>query len=114
MSELARGSGSGIGRVIDVVSSVLIEAGILLMVGVWTVIWIFLGMKTAELQGTLHAVIIGVYTLLPVVGVLLWRLSVRTRWDLPGLTDFMGPAEVEAPEPETEKSEVAQRFETGE
>lgn len=103
-----------IGAVIDRASTVLIEAGILVMVGVWTVMWIFMTKRTAELQGTLDAAIIAAYTLLPVVGVLLWRLSERTGWHLPGFTDFVGSAQaVRQSEPETETSEVAQRFETG-
>ena len=38
----------------------------------------------------------------------------RTGFDLPGLVDFVGtPGEARHAEPETEKSEVAQWFETG-
>lgn len=114
MGNVMSSSGGIVRSVIDALSAILIEVGIFLMVGVWTVMWIFLGKKTAQVQGTLEAVIIGIYTLIPVIGVILWRLSVWTDFEIPGVGDLAGtPAEPIPDEPD-EKSEVAQRFETGE
>ena len=114
MSEHASGGLSGIRTGLSYLSSFLMEAGILLLVGVWTVIWIFLSEQTAAKEGLLNGVIIGVYSLLPVVAVLLWRLSVRTSFELPQLTDFVDTPETESPSETGTKSEVAKRFETGE
>lgn len=87
--------------------------GILVLVGVWAVIWIFLSEQTAATEGLLNGAIIGVYSLLPVVAVLLWRLSLRTSIELPRLIDFVETPETQSSADDGSKSAVAKRFETG-
>ncbi len=108
---------TAIGRIrtgIGLLSTVLFELGILFMLGIWTVIWFFLSRHTAAVEGPIEGVILGAYTLLPVGWILLWRLSVRTEFELPAMADFIDtPGDTSSgPEPATE-SEIAQRFETG-
>lgn len=105
---------SGIESAIGLLSSALMELGILFMVGVWTLIWIYLSKQTMQTQGLLDGTIIAVYSLLPVIGILLWRLSERTTFELPQLTDFAETPDRPAKgAQESSKSDVAQRFETG-
>lgn len=106
----------GIRPVLSVFSTVLMELGILFLVSVWTVMWIFLSMVSAEAQGPLEGAIIGVYSLTPAILVILWRLSVRTSLELPGIADIVGTAghRETAEEDGPVESEVVDRFETGE
>lgn len=113
MSEHAFGGWSGLRTGLSYLSSLLLEVGILVLVGVWAVIWIFLSEQTAATEGLLNGTIIGVYSLLPVAAVLLWRLSLLTSFELPRLTDFVETPETQSSADDGSKSAVAKRFETG-
>lgn len=98
-----------------VLRALLMEFGILFLVAVWTVMWIFLSKATAEAQGTLDGAIIAAYSLAPAAVVVLWRLSVRTGVALPGIADIVGAArDVDTVEPDGPAERgVDARFETG-
>lgn len=114
MSYQSSGVATTVRSGIELLSTILLEVGILGMLSVWTVIWYYMAKTTASTEGPIEGIIVGVYTLLPVLGILLWRLSARTGFDMPGLTDVLGGPEHTETAAETTKSQVAQRFETGE
>lgn len=89
------------------------EFGIAVFAAVWTVVWIALAYQTAQSEGLLDGTIVVVYTLAPVVGLILWRLSELTSYSPPTLDDVVGPDEAPG-EPEETDDGIADRYTFGE